>query len=172
VKQPGTSPSAHRFLCLLPKKSPWLNPIELKWIHGKGKVVEPKGCLTPTTSRTGFVRFSVVLMSLIYPFPRRSPDCALENLRDVISVGARRRRCWPSAGRCGATGSWSWPVTAPGDERRANPPSGALVGRLRKQIQRKRSSRYRRAPRAVRCLDSLRGMPATVSVDCAPEESW
>jgi hypothetical protein len=27
--------------CLLPKKSPWLNPIEPKWIHGKRKVVEP-----------------------------------------------------------------------------------------------------------------------------------
>ncbi len=29
--------------CLLPKKSPWLNPIEPKWIHGKRKVVEPDG---------------------------------------------------------------------------------------------------------------------------------
>jgi transposase len=27
--------------CLLPKKSPWLNPIEPQWIHGKRKVVEP-----------------------------------------------------------------------------------------------------------------------------------
>jgi hypothetical protein len=26
-------------ICLLPKKSPWLNPIEPKWIHGKRKVV-------------------------------------------------------------------------------------------------------------------------------------
>jgi hypothetical protein len=32
--------------CLLPKKSPWLNPIEPKWIHGKRKVVEPNGLLT------------------------------------------------------------------------------------------------------------------------------
>jgi hypothetical protein len=31
--------------CLLPKKSPWLNPIEPKWIHGKRKVVEPDGVL-------------------------------------------------------------------------------------------------------------------------------
>jgi hypothetical protein len=31
--------------CLLPKKSPWLNPIEPKWIHGKRKVVEPNGVL-------------------------------------------------------------------------------------------------------------------------------
>ena len=27
--------------CLLPKKSPWLNPIEPMWIHTKRKVVEP-----------------------------------------------------------------------------------------------------------------------------------
>jgi hypothetical protein len=32
--------------CLLPKKSPWLNPIEPKWVHGKRKVVEPDGLLT------------------------------------------------------------------------------------------------------------------------------
>jgi hypothetical protein len=31
--------------CLLPKKSPWLNAIEPKWIHGKRKVVEPAGVL-------------------------------------------------------------------------------------------------------------------------------
>jgi len=27
--------------CRLPTKSPWLNPIEPKWIHGKRRVVEP-----------------------------------------------------------------------------------------------------------------------------------
>jgi hypothetical protein len=27
--------------CFLPSKSPWLNPIEPKWVHGKRKVVEP-----------------------------------------------------------------------------------------------------------------------------------
>jgi hypothetical protein len=31
--------------CLLPKKSPWLNAIEPKWIHGKRKVVEPERLL-------------------------------------------------------------------------------------------------------------------------------
>ena len=31
--------------CLLPKRSPWLNAIEPKWIHGKRKVVEPEGLL-------------------------------------------------------------------------------------------------------------------------------
>jgi transposase InsO family protein len=33
-------------LCLLPSKSPWLNAIEPKWVHGKRAVVEPKRLLT------------------------------------------------------------------------------------------------------------------------------
>jgi hypothetical protein len=37
--------SAHRVPCLLPKKSPWLNAIEPKWVHGKRKVVEPERVL-------------------------------------------------------------------------------------------------------------------------------
>jgi hypothetical protein len=32
--------------CLLPSKSPWLNPIEPKWVHGKRRVVEPGRLLT------------------------------------------------------------------------------------------------------------------------------
>jgi transposase len=32
--------------CPLPVKSPWLNPIEPKWTHGKRKVVEPARLLT------------------------------------------------------------------------------------------------------------------------------
>jgi transposase len=31
--------------CPLPKKSPWLNAIEPKWIHGKRKVAEPERLL-------------------------------------------------------------------------------------------------------------------------------
>lgn len=31
--------------CLLPKKSPWLNPIEPKWVHSKRKVTEPERLL-------------------------------------------------------------------------------------------------------------------------------
>lgn len=30
----------------LPTKSPWLNPIEPKWVHGKRAVVEPKVLLS------------------------------------------------------------------------------------------------------------------------------
>lgn len=33
--------------CALPSKSPWLNPIEPKWLHGKRAVCEPDGELTP-----------------------------------------------------------------------------------------------------------------------------
>jgi transposase len=33
-------------LCLLPIKSPWLNPIESKWVHGKRAIVEPAALLT------------------------------------------------------------------------------------------------------------------------------
>jgi hypothetical protein len=32
--------------CLLPIKSPWLNPIEPRWIHAQRKVVEPARLLT------------------------------------------------------------------------------------------------------------------------------
>ena len=28
-------------VCRLPSRSPWLNPIEPKWVHGKRAVVEP-----------------------------------------------------------------------------------------------------------------------------------
>ncbi len=31
--------------CLLPVRSPWLNPMEPMWVHGKRKVVEPDGLL-------------------------------------------------------------------------------------------------------------------------------
>ena len=31
--------------CLLPTKSPWLNPIEPKWVHSKRQVVEPERLL-------------------------------------------------------------------------------------------------------------------------------
>ena len=31
--------------CLVPKQTPWLNVIELKWVHSKRKVVESGGLL-------------------------------------------------------------------------------------------------------------------------------
>ncbi len=33
-------------VCPLPSKSPWLNPIKPKWMHGKRRIVEPALLLT------------------------------------------------------------------------------------------------------------------------------
>jgi transposase len=38
--------------CYLPVKSPWLNPIEPPWAHGKRRVVEPARLLTAAELRT------------------------------------------------------------------------------------------------------------------------
>jgi DDE superfamily endonuclease len=38
--------------CFLPVKSPWLNPIEPKWAHGKKAVVEPERLLAADEVRT------------------------------------------------------------------------------------------------------------------------
>ena len=44
IKQAGTR--VRILPCFLPTKSPWLNPIEPKWVHAKRKVVERDGLLT------------------------------------------------------------------------------------------------------------------------------
>jgi len=44
VKQAGYG--VRLIVCYLPIKSPWLNPIEPKWLHGKRKVLEPDRLLT------------------------------------------------------------------------------------------------------------------------------
>ena len=46
VKQSGQG--VRILACPLPSKSPWLNPIEPKWVHGKRAVVEPTHLLTLT----------------------------------------------------------------------------------------------------------------------------
>jgi hypothetical protein len=38
-------------VCYLPSQSPWLNPIEPKWAHGKRRVVEPARLLTAAELR-------------------------------------------------------------------------------------------------------------------------
>jgi DDE superfamily endonuclease len=38
--------------CFLPVKSPWLNPIEPKWAHGKQAIVEPERLLSANEVRT------------------------------------------------------------------------------------------------------------------------
>jgi hypothetical protein len=44
VKQQGCG--VRIVACRLPSKSPWLNPIEPKWVHGKRAVVEPARLLS------------------------------------------------------------------------------------------------------------------------------
>jgi hypothetical protein len=44
VKQEGDG--VRIVACPLPSKSPWLNPIEAKWVHGKQWIVEPARLLT------------------------------------------------------------------------------------------------------------------------------
>jgi hypothetical protein len=44
VKQSGQG--VRILVCPLPVKSPWLNPIEPKWVHGKRQVAEPEGTLS------------------------------------------------------------------------------------------------------------------------------
>jgi hypothetical protein len=44
VKQSGQG--VRIVACLLPSKSPWLNPIEPKWVHGKRAVSEPARMLS------------------------------------------------------------------------------------------------------------------------------
>ncbi len=44
VKRIGTG--VRLVVCHLPTKSPWLNAIEPKWVHGKRRIVEPERLLT------------------------------------------------------------------------------------------------------------------------------
>jgi hypothetical protein len=44
LKESGGEAGVRIVGCLLPKQSPWLNSIEpKKWVHAKGKVIEPEG---------------------------------------------------------------------------------------------------------------------------------
>src|SRR5215213_10166248 len=62
---------------LLPKKSPWLNAMEPKWIHGKRKVVEPEGLLVANGLPGGFAwPFDCPNYDNL-PFAEKSADRAL-----------------------------------------------------------------------------------------------
>lgn len=50
VKQPQKG--VRILSCRLPSKSPWLNPIEPKWVHGKRAVLEPERVLTAAELET------------------------------------------------------------------------------------------------------------------------
>ena len=77
VKKSGGS-GVRIISCLLPKKSPWLNAIEPKWVHGKCKVVEPEGVLGAyELADRVCAAFGGVRTTSIYPFPKMLPDRAI-----------------------------------------------------------------------------------------------
>jgi transposase len=43
----GETRGCRVLVCPLPVKSPWLNPIEVRWVHGKRNTLEPKRKLEP-----------------------------------------------------------------------------------------------------------------------------
>jgi hypothetical protein len=53
VKQSGQG--VRLIVCYLPTKSPWLNPIEPKWLAGKKRVAEPARLLSARSWKTGSV---------------------------------------------------------------------------------------------------------------------
>jgi len=54
VKAPG---GVRIVLCLLPVKSPWLNAIEAKWVHGKRAIAEPDRKLTAQEMKERIVAY-------------------------------------------------------------------------------------------------------------------
>src|SRR5947209_4551997 len=76
VKQTGKGVRILPFL--LPTQSPWLNPIEPKWVHGKKAIVEPKSLLTAQQLAERICSHGWrVPMNLICSLPKRSRDSAL-----------------------------------------------------------------------------------------------
>ncbi len=51
-RQAKQSSGLRLLVCQLPVKSPWLNPIEPKWMHGKRAVIEPDRKLTAQELKT------------------------------------------------------------------------------------------------------------------------
>ena len=70
VKQTGKGVRILPFL--LPTQSPWLNPIEPKWVHAKRHVVEPNGVLSAASWPNESVLTFGVPMNPILLFPKRS----------------------------------------------------------------------------------------------------
>jgi hypothetical protein len=82
---------------LLPtKKSPWLNAIEPQWIHSKrARLQSPRDCLELLSSPTESAGSSVVRITSISPFPRRSPECALGRASVVVRTAAPQKGLSP-----------------------------------------------------------------------------
>ena len=61
-------------VCPLPTKSPWLNPIEPKWMHGKRWIVEPARLLTADAIAARVCASLGCLHEPHLTIPKRSPD--------------------------------------------------------------------------------------------------
>jgi hypothetical protein len=65
--------------CLLPKKSPWLNSMEPKWVlMASARLSSLRGCSRLTSWRIGSAESSTVRITSTYPLPKMLPDRALE----------------------------------------------------------------------------------------------
>jgi hypothetical protein len=62
---------------VLPKKSPWLNAMEPKWIHGKRRWLSPTVCSAPPSCPSESARLSPARTTNVYSFPKMSADRAL-----------------------------------------------------------------------------------------------
>jgi DDE superfamily endonuclease len=51
ARERGEKPGCRLLVCPLPVKSPWLNAIEPKWVHGKKNIVEPQRKLSSSELR-------------------------------------------------------------------------------------------------------------------------
>lgn len=60
--------------CCLPIKSPWLNPIEPKWLHGKRKIVEPARLLSAAEIVERVCAWYGCTHEPHLTVPKRSPD--------------------------------------------------------------------------------------------------
>jgi hypothetical protein len=78
VKQTGRG--VRILACRLPSQSPWLNPIEPKWVHGKRAIVEPDRSVH---GRSWIVSTPImdVLRKFIKLFPKKLRDQALSTNR-------------------------------------------------------------------------------------------
>lgn len=61
----------------LPTKSPWLNPIEPKWVHGKRPSLKPTACFRPSSWLSGSVLILGVPLNHNCLFPKRLRESAL-----------------------------------------------------------------------------------------------
>jgi hypothetical protein len=63
--------------CLLPRPSPWLNPIEINWVPGKRHIVEPTRLLTGREVEKRVCAAFACPPCDHLAIPKRSPDHAL-----------------------------------------------------------------------------------------------